>query len=101
MDLGAWASCPHLSSIPVHLHFEPPARPLESSAGFGCPPCLRQMLFGIERSRKLPSNDGQVIPKVIQMAFGRLLETYGIYGVGATLGHLWRDRELLVLLFVF
>ena len=59
------------------------------------------MPFGIERSRKLPSNDAQVIPKVIHMAFGRLLETYDIYGVGATLGHLWRDPELLVFLFIF
>ena len=33
-------------------------------------------------------------PKVIQIDMGGPFETYGIYGVGATFGHLGRGRKL-------
>ena len=40
-------------------------------------------------------------PKVIQIDMDGPFETYGIYGVGATFGHLGRGRKLNFFLYVF
>ena len=38
--------------------------------------------------------------KVLRTALGAHLKTYGIYGVGGTLDHLWRSRDLFLFLFI-
>ena len=45
--------------------------------------------------KRLPSKP-QSHSKGIRMALGGHLKTYGIYGVGATLGHLCRARDLIL-----
>jgi len=50
--------------------------------------------------KRLPSKP-QSHSEGIQMALGGHLKTYGIYGVGATLGYLCRGRELILFPLIF
>ena len=58
------------------------------------------MTLGTQKSWKVTPNEAQSDPKAAQVALGGPLKTYVIYEVGATLGHLWRVRKLILFLLI-
>ena len=90
MDLEAWSSCPHFSSITAHVHFS-------------CPEGLSELVW--VSVPKVSESDFRwclkVNPKATQMHMGGPLKTCGIKCVGATFDHFGKRRRSILCLLVF